>query len=139
MAAGWALALCMAAAIACGGQNERFPDDVVWNVTISRADQHPTYGCTGTVDTRADSAAFSCDAEQLSSWTVSGPVEQFRLADTLRLWIHDGAIHGMQPAIAIDLEQYQDRLRGWATVVLPDGSGSGHFDAVAEASLAPGH
>jgi len=40
-----------------------------------------------------------------------------------------------QPDIAIDLQPNGDRYSGWATVVLPDGTGVGHVGATAEAWL----
>ena len=138
MARGWAPALSVAAALACGAEDRRgFPDGVVWNVRITRGDEHPNYVCEGTVDTAGGGAAFQCSAERLSDWSVSGSVEQFRVAQTLRLWVRETGSPRFQPDIAIDLEQKGDRVLGWATVVLPDGTGSGHFGAVAEAWLNP--
>jgi len=138
MGRGWAPLISAAAAAACAG-TEPFPDDVTWHVTVTRSDSHPTYACDGTVDTRLNAANFLCVAEQLGPWTVSGPVERSRVAATLRLWIRAaGSESAIQPDIAVDLEAIADRLKGWGTVVLPDGTGAGHPGAVAEAWVQPG-
>ena len=39
----------------------------------------------------------------------------------------------MQPDITVDLQPDDDHYSGWATVVLPDGTGLGHFGASATA------
>ena len=133
------LAAGVAAAIACGGESqELFPDQANWHVKLARSDDHPNYGCEGTVDTAARLAQIACAAEKFGSWSVAGPVQQFRSSTQLRLWIHAAATaSAAQPDIAIDLESVDDRILGWATVVLPDGTGSGHPGATAEAWLEP--
>jgi hypothetical protein len=127
----------LATAMACGGEDRpRFPDQAAWHVRIARSDTHPTYSCEGTVDTAAAEAQFLCVAERFGSWNINGSVEQFRSAVLLQLWIRGpGSMNAIQPDIAVDLEPVGDRLRGWATVVLPDGTGSGHPGATAEAWL----
>src|SRR5947207_1272947 len=70
------------------------------------------------------------------SWNVDGSVEQFGSAILLQLWIRAAASrNAIQPDIAIDLEPVGERLHGWATVVLPDGTGSGHPGGTADAWL----
>jgi hypothetical protein len=127
----------LATAMACGGDDRaRFPDGATWHVRIARSDAHPNYSCEGIVDTAARNAQFVCVAERFGSWSVNGPVEQFRSAVLLQLWIRTAGSKGaIQPDIAVDLEPVGDRLRGWATIVLPDGTGNGHPGATAEAWL----
>ena len=137
MGRGFASIFSVATAMACGGEERpRFPDQATWHVRIARSDTHPTYACEGVVDTRAGEAHFLCVAERFGSWNVDGSVEQFRSAILLQLWIRAAASrNAIQPDIAIDLEPVGERLHGWATVVLPDGTGSGHPGGTADAWL----
>jgi len=128
--------VALATAVVACGEAEKDPfAQGVWNVKITRTHEHPNYACDGTVDMKGAGATFACSAESFPDWTVSGPLEQFRLPDTLRFYVRATGSRGVQPDIAIDLEEYADHLLGWATVVLPDGTGAGHFGAVAEAWL----
>jgi len=138
MGRGFSSIVSLATAMACGGEDRSpFADQTSWHVKLARGDEHPTYSCEGTVDTVAGDARFDCVAERFGSWNVNGgPVQHTRSAVLLRLWIRTpGTKDAVQPDIAIDLEPVVggDRLRGWATVVLPDGSGNGHPGATAEA------
>jgi hypothetical protein len=137
MGRGFGSILSLATAMACGGEDSaRFPDGATWHVRLARGDSHPNYSCEGIVDTAARIAEFVCVAERFGSWNVNGPVEQFRTELLLQLWIRTpGSKDAIQPDIAIDLEPVGNRLRGWATIVLPDGTGNGHPGATAEAWL----
>jgi hypothetical protein len=137
MGRGFGPILSLATAMACGAEDRRgFPDHATWHVKIARTDTHPNYSCEGTVDTAAGGAQFVCLAERFGPWTVNGSVQHFQSAVLLQLWIRaTGSEQAIQPDIAVDLEPGGDRLRGWATVVLPDGTGSGHPGATAEAWL----
>jgi hypothetical protein len=122
----------------CGGPQSKspsWPSNASIHVTVIRDDQHPTYRCDGQVQTYFTTASFSCTAEGFEAWDVRGYAEQFVLSDVLRFWIHDAGAAGIraQPDIAVDLEPQGDRYSGWATVVLPDGTSSGHPGASAEA------
>ena len=122
----------------CGGSEPglvHLPYDSMVQLTVTRADHHPTYQCDGTIDTRTSTAEFTCTAEGFKQWTIVGPVEEFQLSTVVRLWIRASGVQRItaQPDIATDLEPKADRLIGWATVILPDGTESGHAGAVAEA------
>ncbi len=133
------LVVC-AALFSCGGPQAglfAWPSDATVHVTVIRDDPHPVYRCDGEIQTRFATASFSCTAEGFDGWAVRGDAEQFLLADVMRLWIRaaGGAQTTGQPDIAIDLQPNGDRYSGWATVVLPDGTGGGHVGATAEAWL----
>ncbi len=122
---------------ACGGpaSGPRWPTDGTVHVTVTRADPHPAYQCQGDVHTGLGTAGFSCTAEGFDAWDVRGSAEQFDLSDVLRLWIRsaDGAHSTGQPDLAIDLQPDGDHYSGWATVMLPDGTGFAHVGASAAA------
>jgi hypothetical protein len=105
------------------------------HISVARPDSSPGYQCDGDVQTAAATATFSCSADGYASWTVAGAAEQFDLPDVVRLWIRDagGAHAAGQPDIAIDLQPDGDHYSGWATVILPDGTGFGHVGASATA------
>ncbi|TMB43826.1 MAG: hypothetical protein E6J58_00685 [Deltaproteobacteria bacterium] len=137
MARAFGSIVSLATAIACGGDDRpRFPEQATWHVRLARSDSYPNYSCDGIVDTAARTGQFLCVAENLGAWSVNGSVEHFQSAVLLQLWIRKtGSENAAQPDIAVDLEPVGDRLRGWATIVLPDGTGSGHPGATAEAWL----
>ena len=129
--------LSVLAEFACGGGNAdkiELSDDSTMRIRVTRSGSHPNYLCEGTIVLGNGLSQFSCSAEGYADWTVSGTAEQFRLVDVIRFWVRaTGTPRPIgQPELAIDLEWTQGRFFGWATVVLPDGSGSGHPGAIAE-------
>jgi hypothetical protein len=132
------IAAACAASFACGGSQDsslNWASNAAIHVTVTRDDVHPTYRCDGEIQTRFATAVFSCTAEGFDPWDVRGSAEQMILSDVLRFWVHDADAPSMsgQPDIAIDLEPAGERLSGWATVVLPDGTYAGHPGASADA------
>jgi hypothetical protein len=134
----FAVALSVVAGIACGGSEKmELSDASTMRIRVTRDGSHPNYLCEGTIKLGGGSSQFGCSAEGFADWTVSGTAEQFRLVDVLRFWVRasgTGRPVG-QPEIAIDLEWIEGRYSGWATVILPDGTGFGHIGATAEGWL----
>ena len=129
--------LSVIAAVACGGGNGgmvELTDDSTMRIRVTRSGSSPSYLCEGTIQMRNGLSQFACSAEGYADWKVSGIAEQFRFVDLVRFWVRatGTAQPGGQPELAIDLEWTQGRFFGWATVVLPDGSGFGHVGATAE-------
>ena len=135
------MAVSVIAALGCGGGNSEMgelPDDSTMRIRVTRSgSSHPNYLCEGTIKLGNGLSQFTCSAEGFGNWTVSGTAEQFRFVDLVRFWVRATATArpSGQPEIAIDLEWTHGRFFGWATVVLPDGSGFGHIGAVAEGWL----
>jgi hypothetical protein len=130
------VAIACAVACACGGASApQWPADGTVRIALTRRDPAPGYQCQGTVQTRPGTASFSCTAEGFGRWGVTGSAERSELYDVLRLWIRaaDGPHSTGQPDIAVDLQPDDDHYSGWATVILPDGTGFGHFGASATA------
>jgi len=133
----WMVTLAIVAGVACGGTDRmELSDDSTLRILVTRSGSHPNYSCEGTIVLRGGRSRFGCNAEGYADWAVNGTAEQFRLVDSVRFWVRDsGTAHAGQPEIAIDLEYVEGRLFGWATVVLPDGTGFGHTGAEAEGWL----
>jgi hypothetical protein len=133
------LAVAVVAVVGCGGGGgmDDLTDDSTMRIRVTRDGTHPTYLCEGTIELRAGRSQFNCSAEGFNAWTVTGTAEQFRLVEAIRFWVRaTGTPRSVgQPELAIDLEWTQGRFFGWATVVLPDGTGFGHIGATAEGWL----